>query len=67
MPVMAATAADYSWAAEDSVGFELREDTQLQQKPAVAAFALAELLTGVRVTIGQLEESNYQCGIARVP
>ena len=49
------------------VGFDLREDTELQQNPTEAAFAVGERLTGVRVTMGQLEESGYECGIARVP
>jgi hypothetical protein len=48
------------------VGFDLREDAELDY-PAEAAFALAERLTGVRVTMGLLDESNYECGIARVP
>jgi uncharacterized protein DUF6461 len=48
------------------VGFDLREDAEVEH-PTEAAFALAERLTGVRVTMGLLEESRYDCGIARVP
>src|SRR5215469_4611510 len=46
------------------VGFDFREDTECEH-PTEAAFALAERLTGVRLTIGLLEESRYECGIAR--
>jgi hypothetical protein len=48
------------------VGFDLQRDAELDH-PAEAAFALAERLTGVRVTMDLLGESIYQCGIARVP
>jgi hypothetical protein len=48
------------------VGFDLREDGDIEQHTA-AAFALAEHLTGVRVTPELLEESTYACGIAPVP
>jgi Family of unknown function (DUF6461) len=47
-------------------GFELREELQLDH-PTEAAFALAERLTGVRLTMALLEEASYDCGIARVP
>jgi Family of unknown function (DUF6461) len=53
--------------AMQEVGFDLREDTELQQHPTEAAFALAERLTGVRMTMDLLEGSHYECGIARVP
>ena len=49
------------------VGFDLREDTEIQPHPTEAAFALAERLTEVRVTMGLLEESSYECGIVQVP
>lgn len=49
------------------VGFDLQEHTELQQNPTESAFALAERLTGVRLTIDLLERSNYECGIAPVP
>ena len=35
--------------------------------PTEAAFALAERLTGVRITMELLEESRYECGVAPVP
>jgi hypothetical protein len=47
-------------------GFDLLQDAQLDN-PGEAAFALAERLTGVGVTTDLLEESSYECGIARVP
>jgi len=48
------------------VGFDLDEDGETEH-PAEASFALAEYLTGVRVTAGLLDESAYQCGIAPIP
>jgi len=48
------------------VGFELGEDKGTEN-PAEASFALAEYLTGVRVTAGLLEDSAYQWGIAPIP
>jgi len=48
------------------VGFDLQEDTEYEH-PTEATFALAERLTGIRVTMDLLEESSYECGIARVP
>ena len=48
------------------IGFDLGEDGETEH-PAEASFALAEHLTGVRVTVGLLEDSAYQCGIAPVP
>jgi hypothetical protein len=47
-------------------GFDLDEDGETEH-PAEASFALAEHLTGVRVTPGLLSESAYQCGIAPIP
>ncbi len=48
------------------IGFDLREDAEFDI-PTESAFALAERLTGVRVTMELLEKSSYECGIARVP
>ncbi len=48
------------------VGFDLGEDPDLEHTTE-AAFALGEQLTGVRVTMGLLEEASYQCGIVQVP
>lgn len=48
------------------VGFDLREDRDLELVTA-AAFALAEHLTGVRVTPELLEESAFVCGTAPIP
>lgn len=50
-------------------GFELREDKDVEYDtedylPTAASFALAEILTGVRVTAELLEDSNYLWGIA---
>jgi len=45
-------------------GFDLEREANLDV-PTEAAFALAERLTGVRVTMAVLEESTYECGIAR--
>lgn len=49
------------------VGFDLREDGDNAEHCIAAAFALAERLTGVRITPDLLEESTYACGIAPVP
>lgn len=51
-------------------GFDLREDAQYDAGDDVstaAAFALAEHLTGVRLTPELLNESVYLCGVAPVP
>jgi hypothetical protein len=48
------------------VGFELSEDDDTAV-PHAAALALAERLTGVRVTAELLEEATYACGIVPVP
>lgn len=48
------------------VGFELDEDKETEH-PEEASFALAEYLTGVRVTAALLDDSVYQCGIAPIP
>jgi hypothetical protein len=49
------------------VGFDLREDADNAERCIAAAFALADRLTGVRVTAELLEESTYVCGIAPLP
>jgi Family of unknown function (DUF6461) len=49
------------------VGFDFREDKDNAEYCTAAAFALAERLTGVRVTAELLEESAYACGIVTVP
>ena len=48
------------------VGFDLDPDGETEH-PAEASFALAEYLTGMRVTAGLLDDSAYQCGIAPIP
>ena len=48
-------------------GFDLSEDGQNVEHPMEAAMALAERLTGVRITLEILEESTYLCGIAPIP
>ena len=51
-------------------GFDLREDAEYNEEEDVsteAAFALAEHLTGVRLTQELLDESLYLCGVAPVP
>jgi Family of unknown function (DUF6461) len=49
------------------VGFDLSEDGENVEHPMEAAFALAEHLTGVRVTPEILEEATWLCGVAPVP
>jgi len=47
-------------------GFDLSdEDEDGDDKPIAATFALAERLTGVRVTPDLLENARYACGIVR--
>jgi hypothetical protein len=51
-------------------GFDLREDADYEADHDVstaAAFALAEQLSGVRLTPALLNESVYLCGVAPVP
>jgi hypothetical protein len=51
-------------------GFDLREDAEYDADDDVrteAAFALAEHITGVRLTPELLDHSIYLCGIAPVP
>jgi hypothetical protein len=47
------------------VGFDLREDSDAEHHTE-AAFALAERVTGVRITAELLENAVYTCGIAPV-
>jgi hypothetical protein len=49
------------------VGFDLREDEDNNEHCAAAALALAERLTGVRVTSALLAEADYACGIVLEP
>jgi hypothetical protein len=49
------------------VGFDLSEDGANLDHSDAAAFALAERLTGVRVTPDLLEQATYTCGIAPAP
>lgn len=51
-----------------AVGFDLSEgeDRRIEGHTA-AAFALAEHLTGIRVTPDLLDESSYLCGVAMLP
>lgn len=60
------TSPDALVAVMRQVGFDLDEDGETEH-PAEASLALAEYLTGVRVTAELLEESTYQCGIAPLP
>jgi hypothetical protein len=53
-------------AVMGQVGFDLREDGEDEQ-PTGAALALAEYLTGVRVTPELLEEATCTCGVVAVP
>jgi Family of unknown function (DUF6461) len=43
------------------------ENEYLESTHAAAAFALAEELTGVRITLGLLDETPYQCAVVRPP
>jgi hypothetical protein len=51
-------------------GFDIREDAEYDEEKDVTAeatFALAEHLTGVRLTPELLDESVYLCGVATAP
>jgi len=50
-------------------GFDLRQDAEYNEEDVTteAAFALAEQLTGVRLTPELLDESVYLCGVAPIP
>jgi hypothetical protein len=50
-----------------AVGFDLSVDGYNLDHPEAAAFALAEHLTGVRVTADMLEQATYACGVAPAP
>jgi hypothetical protein len=58
------TDPDALLAAMQEVGFDVSEDGDNLDHPDAAAFALAERLTGVRVTADMLEQATYTCGIA---
>jgi hypothetical protein len=49
------------------VGFDLSRDGDNFETSGAAAFALAERLTGVRVTAQLLEDATYTCGIVPAP
>lgn len=49
------------------VGFVFDEDEDDDLHPGEAAFALAEHLTGVRLTPQLLESATFSCGVAPVP
>jgi Family of unknown function (DUF6461) len=49
------------------IGFDLSEDGDNTDDSSAAALALAEYLTGVRITPELLEKATYTCGIVRVP
>jgi hypothetical protein len=55
--------------AMTQAGFDLREDAGAEgDVPAAAAsFALAEILTGVRVSPELIEDSSYWCGVVQAP
>jgi hypothetical protein len=55
--------------AMTQAGFDLRKDAGAQgDVPAAAAsFALAEILTGVRVSPELIEDSSYWCGVVQAP
>jgi hypothetical protein len=49
------------------IGFDLDEDSEDPGPTTTAALALAERLTGVRVTRAMLGEADFLCGTARLP
>jgi hypothetical protein len=61
------SAPDAAIDAMREVGFDLAEDSDSIGISTAAAFALAERLTGVRVTAEMLEQATYTCGIAPAP
>lgn len=60
------SASDAVMDAMREAGFDLLDDGETEE-PTAAAFALAERLTGVRVTAELLEEAAYACGIVPDP
>jgi hypothetical protein len=46
------------------IGFDLAEDPEDVGPTTTAAFALAERLTGVRVTAAMLDDAVFLCGTA---
>jgi hypothetical protein len=64
------TAPDALLEEMAEAGFVLRDDVEDEEELgpySAAAFALAERLTGVRVTPALLNDSTFLCGIARIP
>jgi hypothetical protein len=53
--------------AMGKIGFDLSEDGDNFDDSSEAALALAEYLTGARLTPGLLEKATYTCGIVHVP
>ncbi|GAA1026062.1 hypothetical protein GCM10009557_02370 [Virgisporangium ochraceum] len=49
-----------------TVGMRMGQDDDLGE-PGAAAFALAEAITGVRLTAELFERSAFTCGLARLP
>ena len=49
------------------VGFDLSDDGDNVGHNTASAFALAERLTGVRITPSLLGKATYQCGIVKMP
>lgn len=49
------------------VGFDLHQDGDNTERAVAATFALAEHLTGVRLTRDLLDHSVYQCGTTAFP
>lgn len=49
------------------VGFDLSDDGDNVGQNTASAFALAERLTGVRITISLLQDATYECGIVKMP
>jgi hypothetical protein len=49
------------------VGFDLSDDGDNVGQNTASAFALAERLTGVRITLSLLQHATYECGIVKMP
>jgi hypothetical protein len=50
-----------------AAGFDLTEDGDNTENCTTAALALAERLTGVRLTPELLEQATYTCGMVQIP
>ena len=50
-----------------AAGFDLTEDGDNTENCTTAALALAELLTGVRLTPELLEQATYTFGMVQIP